>query len=649
MDLITALPLYAWALIGGFFMAVCLAVAIVVFIRGQADLSLARTIDSLKETETSLAGRITSKEKELDALMKNTTQAKQLIEEAHAAKQWLNLHQSELVEKQERIVQLEQNIKHLGEQKEALTSEISTLTEKNFNLQTTGDRLVLRQNSLETQHELLKTAHEQLQREKTRLNEQITKLSTDLDVLRRESVTLEARAEQARVLKQEIEDAERRKKELHKDIDEADQRLIDQKAEAKVAEEKLKELRFTTAANDNIWKDLETPVIGFSEDQPRPAISTAESQWLESVYNTFSEKGFSFNPRILTAFHTGLKCGEMTPLVVLAGISGTGKSLLPELYATAAGMNFLSVAVQPRWDSPQDLFGFFNYMEGRYKATELARFLWQIDRYNNVKRALRDDSLSIVLLDEMNLSRVEYYFSDLLSKLELRRGLDPDSDARTKAEIELECNARTEKLKGRRLFIHSDTFFVGTMNEDETTQMLSDKVIDRSNVLRFGKPAHMADQPFKTAILEHYRHQPRITSSTWKKWKLHPNTSAFDNLAKEPLERLNNAFATIGRPFGQRVWQSVKRYMSYYPVMSFTDASGETLQLDERTAFADQLEMKILPKLNGLELNLSGVDHVRSELDSILSSLNDEALKTAFDQAFNPDINTFFKWRGVMR
>ena len=246
------------------------------------------------------------------------------------------------------------------------------------------------------------------------------------------------------------------------------------------------------------WQDLNRPVFNINV-QRSTWQNQSEAVWLESFKEGLKKHGIRFHERMINAFHTGLKVADYSPLVVLAGISGTGKSLLPRLYARAIGMNFLQIAVQPRWDNPQDMFGFYNYMEGRYKATELSRMLWEFDIYNNPDAEKKYRSalpMNLVLLDEMNLAKVEYYFSDMLSKLEVRRGLDPEnSESRRNAEIEIESGSPQKAAEAKRLFVGRNTLFVGTMNEDESTQSLSDKVIDRSNVLRFGKPNDLKTQP----------------------------------------------------------------------------------------------------------------------------------------------------------
>jgi predicted nucleic acid-binding Zn-ribbon protein len=222
-----------------------------------------------------------------------------------------------------------------------------------------------------------------------------------------------------------------------------------------------------------------------------------EEEVIDELQQNLKVQGLLFSDRILKAFHTSLKVSQISPLTVLAGVSGTGKSILPLEYAKAMGMHSLIVSVQPRWDSPQDLFGFYNYLEHKYKATDLARALMRMDKYNflqgnfpSLKGQKRHERMLLVLLDEMNLARIEYYFSEFLSKLEIRRLVtDPSQqDQRAPAEFELETGPRSAEDSIFRLWVGENVLFVGTMNEDESTQTLSDKVLDRANVLRFGRP-----------------------------------------------------------------------------------------------------------------------------------------------------------------
>lgn len=385
-------------------------------------------------------------------------------------------------------------------------------------------------------------------------------------------------------------------------------------------------------------QDLFRPYLS-PNDAADPLDAADENLVLRQFSDSLREAGLVFSERTVLAFHTSLKIADIAPLVVLAGISGTGKSLLPGLYAKFFGLHFLPISIQPRWDGPQDLFGFYNYMENRYKATELTRTLWQMDRYNNPAAddpAQRiQDGLALVLLDEMNLARVEYYFSELLSKLEMRRSIDPNAaDQRRIAEIEIESGAMSADEANLRLFVGGNVLFVGTMNEDETTQALSDKVVDRANILRFGKPTEPAAE---VADLDGFGGGSYLRLEDWQRWQRQALPPEAQTWMRNYLQRVNNALVRVGRPFGFRVQQAIELYVANYPGQG---ASAHT------TAFADQLEQKIIPKLIGLDPTMDESHAAYTELEGVIQELDDPALLTAFDAARD---KPFFQWSGVDR
>lgn len=395
----------------------------------------------------------------------------------------------------------------------------------------------------------------------------------------------------------------------------------------------------------NMWKDLERPVALIKEKPLGAKPVTDEEKALKLFKKGLDESGYAFNDRTIKAFHTGLLCGGVSPLVVLSGISGTGKSLLPDLYAKAFGMNFLPVAVQPRWDGPQDVFGFYNHMEGRFKATEFSRLLWQFDQFNNpkAKEEYTDDNwdqfpMSLVLLDEMNLARVEYYFSELLSKLEIRnRVINPnDYKARIPSEVELEygassvTDARVAETMARRLFVGHNILFVGTMNEDESTQTLSSKVIDRSNVLRFGTPESLTRPPDEKSFLDFCKNF--VSYKTWLGWAKPCGATMPD--IDEYIKALKEALKKVERGFGHRTERAIKQYVQFYPG-------------NKQDALADQIEMKILPKLNGVEVDLVR-DKIRIPITDVLNAIHDKDVTEALNLTLQSE-TTFFNWNGVRR
>jgi predicted nucleic acid-binding Zn-ribbon protein len=400
------------------------------------------------------------------------------------------------------------------------------------------------------------------------------------------------------------------------------------------------------ASGEDRYRDLWEP-LQFAPLPPRtilkPKAKDAETSSLETTAAYLESHGLQYPKRVLHAFHAALKTADMSPLVVLAGISGTGKSLLPKRYSEAMGIHMVSLAVQPRWDSPQDLFGFFNHLEGRYKATELARAMVQFERYNRPTWKLptdwnhgREDRMLLVLLDEMNLARVEYYFSEFLSKLETRRSiLSTESDPRSRdpVEIALDTGSLREGEHNIRLYPGRNLLFTGTMNEDESTQSLSDKVLDRACVLRFGRPAKMASAQAQTPLAAE---KNGLAYDTWRLWCEPDLSSADEKKVNTWIGELNDAMEQIGKPFAHRVHQAILSYAGNYP------RESNRVQL----AMADQIEQRIMPKLRGLELE--GNQEALDAIKKVVKQADDAALMRAFEAAAEHHSGTFL-WRGLDR
>ena len=357
------------------------------------------------------------------------------------------------------------------------------------------------------------------------------------------------------------------------------------------------------------------------------ATPKGEQQFISGFTSYLTQRGLTFPERVINAFHTSLKVQDISALVILAGISGTGKSELPQRYAEYIGAQKLTLAVQPRWDSPQDLQGFYNYMEKKYKPTDLMRGLYQYQEDTNMK-----DRLVIVLLDEMNLARVEYYFSDFLSKLESRR-----SQA---TYLDLDVGSLPLPENERRLAIPQQFLFVGTMNEDETTQSLSDKVLDRANVLTFGKPQQLK---LREEASNNNTSAPSVRGyvsySQFKGWMRSPDpNSEIVTKLRGYLDRANAIMDKLGHPFAHRVYQAITRYVVNYP--GVVEGNKEF-----NAALADQFGQKLLPKLRGLML-----DECSNELDEfsrLIDEIGDLALIKAFATARDGHFGQF-QWRGFV-
>lgn len=378
-----------------------------------------------------------------------------------------------------------------------------------------------------------------------------------------------------------------------------------------------------------------------------PQVVSVLSQWDESsivdendalhrVQLHFQATGLTYPERTLRAFHTAMKVNESTQMAVLAGISGTGKSQLPRQYAAGMGIGFLQVPVQPRWDSPQDLMGFYNYVEGRFRPTDMARALWAMDELNNPEGALKDRML-MILLDEMNLARVEYYFSDFLSRLESRPAASEVAKSALRKDAEIELEIPTPDGQVPHIFPGYNLLFAGTMNEDESTQSLSDKVVDRANVIRFAAPKQIV----KGAPMGQRPSTEALKRSVWAGWSNPRRDQHEREFAQSKIEEMVDLMKDLGRPFGHRLGRAMLAYVDRYPV---TEGVANIVS----HALADQVEMRLLPKLRGIEVEAKSQELDR--LKRFVSDLGDDPLSDAIRQSVDAaEATGQFVWQGVTR
>lgn len=316
-----------------------------------------------------------------------------------------------------------------------------------------------------------------------------------------------------------------------------------------------------------------------------------EIRWLENIENNMKKYGLKYPRRLLYAFHTALKTASMSPLSVLSGVSGTGKSELPKLYAHFGGFNFLSEAVQPTWDSPASMVGFYNTIEGKFDSTNLFKFLVQtsVKSKSNDENAPNEyglkESMNLILLDELNLAHIELYFAEFLSKFEVKRGsdnvnLDIPIGAGLTMPIELDSNL----------------LWVGTMNEDETTKSLSDKVLDRAFCLNFPRPKTLVSR-LELKKLNDISEFKWLPKTTWEGWVNSKKKDIDLGKYQKITEQINEKLSKAHRAIGHRVWQSMEAYILNYPYAN-TD-----MEKSIKVAFEDAVVQKIMPKLRGIELH----------------------------------------------
>ena len=252
----------------------------------------------------------------------------------------------------------------------------------------------------------------------------------------------------------------------------------------------------------------------------------------------------------------------MSQLHVFQGISGTGKTSLAKAFAKAMGGFCTDIAVQAGWRDRDDLLGHYNAFERKFYEKDCLQALYQ------AQTPRWSDTCNVILLDEMNLSRPEQYFSEFLSALEKN---DHNERLISLAETALP-NAPQNLKDGRQILVPRNVWFIGTANHDETTNELADKTYDRAHVMTLPKQDHR----FKITEYDKTNFSYRSLQKAFQQ-----ATQKHTPQVQELLEQLTNhdltqqLADTFGLGWGNRFERQAKRFI---PVMLACGASsGEAL------------------------------------------------------------------------
>lgn len=349
----------------------------------------------------------------------------------------------------------------------------------------------------------------------------------------------------------------------------------------------------------------------------------------ELIINTMEyhsqKRGLFYNIKDFVNIHTSLKCNN---LVILSGMSGTGKSAIVDIYARALGINssanpdenrLLVIPVRPSWNDDSDLLGYVDLIHMVYRASDsgFVDFLVKSQREENKNK------LFLVCFDEMNLARVEHYFSQFLSILE--RPV-------TQREIQLYDKQYIGRLYNSADYpncikLGDNIRFIGTVNIDESTYHFSDKVLDRANVIQLNILDYSKDW-----IKKNYGTLSNINWSvddydliTTKNAEI--EMSEVQSFLWDIHMLLQSASSKYG--VGPRIVKSIKLYLLNLPK---NEMGGFTYS----DAIDYQIEQRVLTKVRGPEM----------QLGSILDSKSDNNFFTIFDKYKN--MSTFERSKEVI-
>ena len=273
--------------------------------------------------------------------------------------------------------------------------------------------------------------------------------------------------------------------------------------------------------------------------------------------------------------------------------------------SVGGGKNLLFIPVQSSWTDRTELFGFFNPLEDVYSCTPLIKFIQQAADNPSVPHFL--------ILDEMNLSKVEYYFSDFLSCLESRidspNGITQEPiHLHNRSDFVVADDPEVE-LVPAKLFLPLNLYVTGTVNVDETTYMFSPKVLDRANVIEFNEvDLSLLDGSISTKVESLELQKVPLFGYT------SPVTAEDYRAAPQSVQTFLKELVDLLQPysmhFGYRVAQEICR---------FINAARENIADDAMTIDASldaQIVQKILPKFSGSQAQLE--EPLRKTLHKLL-------------------------------
>ena len=291
-----------------------------------------------------------------------------------------------------------------------------------------------------------------------------------------------------------------------------------------------------------------------------------------------------YNYDILRPFFAGLACGK---LIILQGISGTGKTSLAYAWGKFVGMDSCVSSVEPSWRDKSDFLGYFNEFTKKFNETKALGEIYESNF---------DDNVHTIILDEMNLARVEYYFADLLSILEM-----PSRDEWLVDIVPSVWPKDPKRLEKGRLRLPGNLWYIGTINNDDSTFMVTDKVYDRAMPIDINTKV----DPFKCREQE----EVKINSSYLETlFNEAVDTHPLSDEGFKQVEEIDNYVIEHFRiAFGNRI---MKQLQTFAPI--YVACGGK--EIDAIDYF---IAKKILRKFDQLSVAV-----IRDEIDPFIAFLN---------------------------
>lgn len=311
-----------------------------------------------------------------------------------------------------------------------------------------------------------------------------------------------------------------------------------------------------------------------------------------------SQMHLYYTEEIIRRFVAGMASSK---LLILEGISGTGKTSLPYSFSRFLDNPATMISVQPSYRDRTELLGYFNEFSKRFNETEFLRALYEA--------GYREEP-SIIVLDEMNLARIEYYFAEMLSVLEM-----PSQDEWVLDLVPTAWPGDPKHLFDGKIRVPNSIWFVGTANNDDSTFTITDKVYDRAMPIELNERADAFECDPQGSCRITSQHLEQMFAQAKQDYPISRET-------EEKLQKLDNYLQTRFKlAFGNRIIKQMHDFIPVYVACGGTELDG----MDYIVA------RKVLKKLESMN-----VTFVRDEIRSLI-----EYIEKVFGKANMPDSKAY--------
>ena len=326
--------------------------------------------------------------------------------------------------------------------------------------------------------------------------------------------------------------------------------------------------------------------VKYKDFQPPQYDNEISLQDFTEGYRMFaaSQMGLYYTPEIVRRFVAGMAASK---LLILEGISGTGKTSLPYSFSRYMDNPATIISVQPSFRDRSELLGYFNEFSKKFNETEFLRALYEAN-YNQTP--------TLIVLDEMNLARIEYYFAEMLSVLEM-----PSKDEWILDLVPTAWEGDPYKMDNGKIHVADSTWFIGTANNDDSTFTITDKVYDRAMPIELNERADEFEcemYPACDVTAEHLEYMFQ---------KAKEDYPISDELM-EKMQKLDSYLITRFKlAFGNRIMKQLYDFIPVYVACGGTELGG----MDYIIA------RKVLKKFESMN-----VSFVREEITGLISYID---------------------------